>query len=66
MAKRRDAEEDAWNEIDSMTDKNKDTLALNIEKGMENKAELTKHMRELMAQNMERSNKAKDLQEKKN
>ncbi len=49
MAKRRDAEEDAWNEIDSMTDKNKDTLALNIEKGMENKAELTKHMRELMA-----------------
>jgi len=44
-----------------MTDKNKDILAENIEKGMENKAELTKYMRELMSRNMERSNKAKDL-----
>ena len=66
IAKRKEAEENAWNEIDGMTDKNKDILAENIEKGMENKAELTKYMRELMSQNMERSNKAKDLQEKKN
>ena len=49
-----------------MTDKNKGILAISIEKGMENKAELTKQMRELNAQNMEKSNKAKDLQEKKN
>lgn len=64
--KRSKAEENAWNEIDHMTDKNKDVLAENIEKGLENKAELTKQMRELTAQNLERSNKAKDLQEKKN
>jgi len=49
-----------------MTDKNKETLAANIEKGLVNKAELTKQMRDLTAQNLERSNKAKDLQEKKN
>jgi hypothetical protein len=61
VAKRREAEENAWNEIDAMTDKNKDILALNIEKGMENKAELTKYMRELMSMNMERSNHAKRL-----
>lgn len=66
MALRRDAEEDAWNKIDSMTDKNKYTLAQNIENGMQNKAELMKYMRELQSQNMERSNKSKDLQEKKN
>lgn len=64
--KRRLAEEKAWNEIDHMTDKNKDVLAENIEKGLENKAELTKQMRELTAQNLLRSNKAKELQEKKN
>ena len=40
--KRSKAEENAWNEIDHMTDKNKDVLAENIEKGLENKAELTK------------------------
>lgn len=66
VALRRDAEEDAWNKIDSMTDKNKYTLAQNIENGMQNKAELMKYMRELQSQNMERSNKSKDLQEKKN
>lgn len=49
--RRRDAEEHAWNEIDVMTDKNKDVLAQNIEKGLENKAELTKQMKELTAQN---------------
>jgi len=59
--KRREAEEDAWKEIDNMTDKNKDVLALNIERGLENKAELTKQMRDLTAQNLERSNKAKEL-----
>jgi len=32
-----------------MTDKNKDVLAQNIEKGLENKAELTKQMKELTA-----------------
>ena len=42
IEKRRDAEENAWNEIDMMTDKNKDVLADNIERGLENKAELTK------------------------
>ena len=47
LALRRDAEEDAWNEIDSRTDKDKDILAINIESGMENIAELTKYMREL-------------------
>lgn len=41
-------------------------MAVNIERGMENKAELTKYMRELTSQNLERSNKVKDLQEKKN
>lgn len=66
VQKRRDAEENAWNEIDIMTDKNKDILAENIEKGLENKAELTKQMRELNALNLERNNKAKSLQEKKN
>ena len=49
IGKRRDAEENAWNEIDVMTDKNKDVLAENIERGLENKAELTKQMRELTA-----------------
>ena len=66
IEKRRDAEDNAWNEIDVMTDKNKDVLAENIEKGLENKAELTKQMRELTALNLERTNKAKSLQEKKN
>ena len=49
-----------------MTDKNKDILAESIEKGLTNKAELTKFMRDLASHNLERSNKAKDLQEKKN
>ena len=49
-----------------MTDKNKDALAISIEKGMENKAELTRYMRELKALNNERNAKVKDLQEKKN
>ena len=66
IEKRRDAEDNAWNEIDVMTDKNKDVLAENIERGLENKAELTKQMRELTALNLERNNKAKSLQEKKN
>lgn len=42
IEKRRDAEENAWNQIDIMTDKNKDVLAESIERGLENKAELTK------------------------
>ncbi len=40
-------------------------LAEHIDKGLKNKAELTKFMRKLTALNLERSNKAKDLQEKK-
>ena len=64
--KRRDAEEDAWNAIDHMTDKNKDVLAESIEKGLINKAELTKFMSDLAARNKERSTKATELQEKKN
>ena len=60
------AENDAWKNYNDINDKNRDTLAEHIEKGLENKAELTKQMRELTAQNLERSNKAKDLQEKKN
>ena len=40
--KRRDAEAAAWDDIDIMTEKNKNILENNIEKGLENKAELTK------------------------
>ena len=61
IEKRKDAEENAWLEIDILTDKNKDQLAEHIERGLENKAELTKFMQELNAQNQERNNKAKEL-----
>jgi len=63
---REEAEAQAWKDYNDINDKNRDVLAVNIEKGLENKAEFTKFTRELTAQNLERSNKAKDLQEKKN
>ena len=66
IERRRDAEENAWTEIDHMTDKNKDVLAENIEKGLKNKAELTDQMRLLTNENLKKSNKTKELQEKKN
>ena len=66
IERRRDAEENAWTEIDHMTDKNKDVLAENIEKGLKNKAELTDQMRQLTNENLKKSNKTKELQEKKN
>ena len=66
IGERKDAETQAWKDYNDINDKNRDDLAEKIEKGLENKAELTKLMRELTAQNLERSNKAKDLQEKKN
>ena len=66
IERRRDAEENAWTEIDQMTDKNKDILAENIEKGLKNKAELTDQMRLLTNENLKKSNKTKELQEKKN
>ena len=66
ISRRRDAEEDNWNKIDVIQDGNKYVLAEHIDKGLKNKAELTKFMRKLAALNLERSNKAKDLQEKKN
>ena len=66
IGERKDAETQAWKDYNDINDKNRDDLAEKIEKGLENKAELTKLMRELTAQNLDRSNKAKDLQEKKN
>ena len=66
ISRRRDAEEENWNAIDVIQDGNKYVLAEHIDKGLKNKAELTKFMRKLAALNLERSNKAKDLQEKKN
>ena len=61
VGRRRDAEEDNWNKIDEIQDANKYVLAEHIEKGLRNKSELTKFMRELASLNLERSNKAKDL-----
>ena len=46
---RAETEQSAWKEYISVNDKNSNVLAENIEKGLENKAELTKSMRELTA-----------------
>ncbi len=46
---RAETEQSAWNDYINVNDKNSNVLAENIEKGLENKAELTKFMRELTA-----------------
>ena len=42
ITQRKDIEDEAWERIDVLKDKNKDELALIIEEGMESKAKLTK------------------------
>lgn len=46
---REEAEAQAWKDYNDINDKNRDVLAVNIEKGLENKAEFTKFTRELTA-----------------
>ena len=47
---RKEIEDEAWEKIDVLKDKNKDELALIIEEGMESKAKLTKVVGEKRSQ----------------
>ena len=62
VTKRKDIEDDAWEMIDMLKDKNKDELALIIEEGMESKAKLTKVHGEKKSQEDEK--RQLDLQKK--
>ena len=54
ITQRKDIEDEAWERIDVLKDKNKDELALIIEEGMESKAKLTKVVGEKKSQEDEK------------
>ena len=62
VLKRKEIEDEAWEKIDMLKDKNKDELALIIEEGMESKAKLTKVHGEKKSQEDEK--RQLDLQKK--
>ena len=51
MDERKKKEDDAWNQIDELTDNNKAELAKFIEKGMASKSELSTQLQELSQKN---------------
>ena len=51
MEERKKKEDDAWNQIDELTDANKAELAKYIEKGMASKSELSTQLQELSQKN---------------
>ena len=62
---RANQEDNAWKQIDTMTDCNKLVLASDIEKGMDAKAKLTVALNQLKDKNTEKDKELRSLEEKK-
>ena len=61
MNERKTKEDEAWTQIDELTDKNKAQLAIYIEQGMESKAELSTQIQELTQLNNHKEQYGRDL-----
>ena len=61
---RKAVEENAWRMIDDMTDQNKQLLAVDIERGMVAKADLTLALKSLRDKNVQKDSCLRTLEEK--
>ena len=61
MNERKTKEDEAWTEIDELTDKNKAQLAIYIEQGMESKASLSTQIQDLTQHNNHKEQQMRDL-----
>ena len=63
-AQRSDAEENAWQDIDKLEDKNKALLLYEIERGVKLAADLTEEKTRLLEAQKMRSDKVREIEEK--